>query len=53
MRRRVRTLADTLVLAALASYAIPFFWQLLTSVKPEAELLRVPPLPRLKLRLSS
>jgi len=44
MRRRVRTLADTLVLAALASYAIPFFWQLLTSFKPEAELLRVPPL---------
>src|SRR4030095_13363303 len=25
-------------------YAIPFFWQLLTSFKPEAELLHVPPL---------
>jgi multiple sugar transport system permease protein len=32
------------VLGALAAYAIPFFWQLLTSFKPEAELLRVPPL---------
>lgn len=35
---------DALVLAALAAYAVPFFWQLLTSFKPEAELLRVPPL---------
>src|SRR4029453_5724919 len=43
-RGGARTLADALVLAALASYAIPFFWQLLTSFKPEAELLRVPPL---------
>ena len=33
-----------MVLVALAAYAIPFFWQLLTSFKPEAELLRVPPL---------
>jgi len=32
-----------LVLGALALYAAPFFWQLLTSVRPEAELLQVPP----------
>jgi len=44
MRRGARRVADALVLAALVSYAIPFFWQLLTSFKPEAELLRVPPL---------
>ena len=37
-------LRDALVLAALAAYAVPFAWQLLTSFKPEAELLRVPPL---------
>ena len=36
--------ADVAVLAALALYAVPFLWQLLTSFKPEAELLRVPPL---------
>jgi len=35
---------DVLVLALLLLYALPFFWQLLTSFKPEAELLRVPPL---------
>jgi multiple sugar transport system permease protein len=35
---------DAAVLALLAAYAIPFFWQLLTSFKPEAELLLVPPL---------
>src|SRR5262249_59934245 len=44
MRRGARRVAGALVLAALVSYAIPFFWQLLTSFKPEAELLRVPPL---------
>ena len=44
MRRSIRTLGDVLILVALAAYAIPFFWQLLTSFKPEAELLRVPPL---------
>ena len=47
MRRPARgigTLGDVVVLVALAAYAIPFFWQLLTSFKPEAELLRVPPL---------
>jgi len=37
-------LRDAVVLAALAVYAVPFFWQLLTSFKPETELLRVPPL---------
>jgi multiple sugar transport system permease protein len=35
---------DALVLGALLVYAIPFFWQLLTSLKPEAELLVLPPL---------
>jgi len=44
VRARVRALVDALVVLALAAYAIPFFWQLLTSFKPEAELLRVPPL---------
>ena len=32
-------LRDALVLAALALYAAPFFWQALTSVRPDAELL--------------
>ena len=44
MRRSIRTVGDGAVLVALAAYAIPFFWQLLTSFKPEAELLRIPPL---------
>jgi multiple sugar transport system permease protein len=35
---------DLVVLALLALYAAPFLWQLLTSFKPESELLRVPPL---------
>jgi multiple sugar transport system permease protein len=35
---------DLAVLALLALYAVPFFWQLLTSFKPEAELLALPPL---------
>ena len=34
---------DLAVLAALAVYALPFFWQALTSVKPEAELMVLPP----------
>jgi multiple sugar transport system permease protein len=42
--RALRAVADFAVLGALAAYAIPFFWQLLTSFKPEAELLRIPPL---------
>jgi multiple sugar transport system permease protein len=37
-------IADVVVLALLALYAVPFLWQLLTSFKPEHELLRVPPL---------
>jgi multiple sugar transport system permease protein len=35
---------DLVVLLALVGYATPFFWQLLTSLKPEAELLQLPPL---------
>jgi multiple sugar transport system permease protein len=35
---------DGLVLIALALYAVPVLWQVLTSLKPEAELLRLPPL---------
>jgi len=35
---------DVVVLAALIVYAAPFFWQVLTSLKPEADLLRLPPL---------
>jgi multiple sugar transport system permease protein len=37
-------LLDATVLLLLALYATPFLWQLLTSFKPEAELLRLPPL---------
>jgi multiple sugar transport system permease protein len=43
MRAR-RWLPDVVVLLVLAGYAVPFFWQLLTSFKPEAELLTLPPL---------
>ncbi|MBI4611795.1 MAG: carbohydrate ABC transporter permease [Candidatus Rokubacteria bacterium] len=39
-----RLLRDAGVLGLLAVYAIPFFWQLLTSFKPEGELLVLPPL---------
>jgi len=52
VRDRARSLADLAVVLALAAYAIPFFWQLLTSFKPEAELLRVPPLLPSRLTLS-
>jgi multiple sugar transport system permease protein len=38
------TLRDAAVLLGLAVYALPFFWQVLTSLKPEAELMRLPPL---------
>ncbi len=44
MKHRARGVLDILVLLGLAGYAVPFFWQLLTSFKPEAELLRLPPL---------
>jgi multiple sugar transport system permease protein len=37
-------LRDAAVLLGLALYALPFFWQVLTSLKPEAELMRLPPL---------
>ena len=39
-----RFLRDAAVLALLLGYAVPFFWQLLTSLKPEAELMTLPPL---------
>ena len=39
-----RSLRDWAVLLALLAYATPFFWQLLTSLKPEAELMVLPPL---------
>jgi multiple sugar transport system permease protein len=42
--RRIRRGADALVLLLLIAYAIPFFWQLLTSIKPDTELVRLPPL---------
>jgi multiple sugar transport system permease protein len=35
---------DGAVLAVFLIYALPFFWQLLTSLKPEAELMVLPPL---------
>jgi len=35
---------DGAVLALFLIYALPFFWQLLTSLKPEAELMILPPL---------
>src|SRR4029077_585573 len=38
-RVRGGRLRDGLVLAALILYALPFFWQVLTSVRPDAELL--------------
>jgi multiple sugar transport system permease protein len=34
---------DWIVLAVFLVYAVPFFWQLLTSLKPEAELMVLPP----------
>jgi multiple sugar transport system permease protein len=38
---RVRDIA---VLVLLLGYAVPYFWQILTSFKPEAELLSLPPI---------
>ena len=43
-RVRAARVRDLLVLVVLAAYAIPYFWQVVTSVKPEAELLSLPPL---------
>jgi trehalose/maltose transport system permease protein len=42
--KRIRVITDAVVLLLLAAYALPFFWQLLTSFKPDALLLRLPPL---------
>jgi ABC-type glycerol-3-phosphate transport system permease component len=39
-----RPVIDAVVLLLLLVYAVPFFWQLLTSFKPDTELLRLPPL---------
>ncbi len=39
-----RRLRDLAVLVLLAAYAVPYFWQVLTSLKPESELLALPPL---------
>jgi len=47
--RRVR---DGVVLLLFVAYAVPFFWQLLTSFKPDVEILRLPPLWPSKLTLS-
>ena len=50
--RAARAARDILVLAALALYAVPFFWQLLTSFKLDAELLTLPPLLPARLTLA-
>jgi len=42
--KAARAARDVLVLAALVLYAVPFFWQVLTSFKMDAELLSLPPL---------
>jgi len=44
MRRGARALGDATVLGATALWATPFFWQLVTSFKTDAELARLPPL---------
>jgi len=43
-RRALGRLRDLGVLALLLGYAGPYFWQVLTSLKPEAELLSLPPI---------
>lgn len=43
-RSRARIARDLIVLALVALYAVPYFWQIVTSLKPEAELLSLPPL---------
>jgi len=42
--KRRGALRDIAILALLAAYAVPYFWQVLTSVKPESELLALPPI---------
>ena len=45
MRRSVAgRVRDVAVLVLLLGYAVPYFWQILTSLKPEAELLSLPPI---------
>ncbi|HVQ74374.1 MAG TPA: carbohydrate ABC transporter permease [Candidatus Binatia bacterium] len=39
-----RLAGELVVVALLALYAVPVFWQVLTSLRPEAELLTLPPL---------
>jgi multiple sugar transport system permease protein len=39
-----QALSDGVVLLLLGLYGVPYFWQVLTSVKPEAELLVLPPI---------
>ena len=39
-----RLIRDAAVLLLLAAYVVPFFWQLVTSFKPDAEILALPPL---------
>lgn len=43
-RSRAGLARDLVVLMLLALYAVPYFWQIVTSLKPEAELLSLPPL---------
>ncbi len=50
--KAARAARDVLVLLALGLYAVPFFWQLLTSFKPDAELLSLPPLLPARLTLA-
>jgi multiple sugar transport system permease protein len=40
----LQALRDGALLLLLALYAVPYFWQVVTSVKPEAELLVLPPI---------
>jgi len=42
-RGRSRLFSDLTLALLLAATALPFLWQLLTSFKPEADLLRLPP----------
>jgi ABC-type glycerol-3-phosphate transport system permease component len=42
--KRSGRVADALVLLGLAAYAIPYVWQIITSFRPDALLLRLPPL---------
>jgi multiple sugar transport system permease protein len=43
-RGAVQALRDVAVLGLLGLYAVPYVWQVVTSVKPEAELLVLPPI---------